>query len=440
MKKPRSEPNADAEDLRPESAADDLGKQQQKPTAKSADPLTAPEPNLQAEQRPQDPQDADDVMTRRLPGHEKADAEVLAASRRQTRRAFVVAAASTAAGYGFYEWLSLGPRDKMQPVALERAYEFNAAIARNNTLELNLAPTYPLKRAETLRVNGVVGLMKMLEPDSYRLQVVGMANAQAHPKFTNDVTAWQYRYSGKTDMEDEGHDTKTPPPAAGSISAGPSQAAEVRADDAGKVRSPKVKPKMDTALNMAPESMIQKAEDHQNGPPDDDQEDDNHTGRKPRGKGEAGESDSTLSPGTPGVLLTMDDITRLPRYELVTQFKCVEGWSQVVHWAGVRMADFLAAYPPALIDGKEPRYVYMETPDGDYYVGYDMYVCRHPQTLLVTEMMGSPLTQNHGAPLRIHMPTKYGYKQIKRIGLICYTNDKPDDYWTKLGYDWYAGL
>jgi DMSO/TMAO reductase YedYZ molybdopterin-dependent catalytic subunit len=55
-------------------------------------------------------------------------------------------------------------------------------------------------------------------------------------------------------------------------------------------------------------------------------------------------------------------------------------------------------------------------------------------------MGGSPLTQYHGAPLRLHAPTKYGYKQIKRIGLIAYTNQRPDDYWTKLGYDWYAGL
>jgi DMSO/TMAO reductase YedYZ molybdopterin-dependent catalytic subunit len=53
---------------------------------------------------------------------------------------------------------------------------------------------------------------------------------------------------------------------------------------------------------------------------------------------------------------------------------------------------------------------------------------------------GKPLTQLHGAPLRLHAPTKYGYKQIKRIGLIAYTDAKPDDYWTKLGYDWYAGL
>jgi DMSO/TMAO reductase YedYZ molybdopterin-dependent catalytic subunit len=140
-------------------------------------------------------------------------------------------------------------------------------------------------------------------------------------------------------------------------------------------------------------------------------------------------------------LLTLGDIQKLPHHELVTEFKCVEGWSQIAHWGGVRMADFLDAYPPARKpDGSLPRYVYMETPGGDYYVGYDMAACRHPQTLLVTEMAGKPLTQLHGAPLRLHAPIKYGYKQIKRIGLIAYTDHKPDDYWTKLGYDWYAGL
>jgi DMSO/TMAO reductase YedYZ molybdopterin-dependent catalytic subunit len=78
----------------------------------------------------------------------------------------------------------------------------------------------------------------------------------------------------------------------------------------------------------------------------------------------------------------MDDILKLPRHELVTQFKCIEGWSQIVHWAGVRLADFLEAYPPTPIDGEEPKYVYMETPDGDYYNGYDLEACRHPQALL----------------------------------------------------------
>ena len=126
---------------------------------------------------------------------------------------------------------------------------------------------------------------------------------------------------------------------------------------------------------------------------------------------------------------------------MVTQFKCIEGWSEIVHWGGVRLADFVAAYPPAKNkQGELPKYVYMETPNGDYYCGYNLNECLHPQSLLVTEMAGRPLTQWHGAPMRLHMPIKYGYKQIKCIGLIAYTDEKPDDYWTKLGYDWYAGL
>ena len=125
----------------------------------------------------------------------------------------------------------------------------------------------------------------------------------------------------------------------------------------------------------------------------------------------------------------------------MTQFKRIEGWSQIVHWGGVRLADLIDAYPPAKNpDGSLPKYVYMETPDGDYYCGFDLMDCMHPQSLLAMEMAGKPLTQFHGAPIRLHMPIKYGYKQIKRIGLIAYTNEKPDDYWTKLGYDWYAGL
>ena len=159
-----------------------------------------------------------------------------------------------------------------------------------------------------------------------------------------------------------------------------------------------------------------------------------------RGQEEAGESLTGLEDGTPGLSLTMADLMKLPRHELVTEFKCIEGWSEIVHWSGFRLVDLLDVYPPARVNGREPRFVYMETPYGDYYCGYDLSACRHPQSLLVTEMSGKPLTQLHGAPLRLHMPIKYGYKQIKRIGLIAYTDRKPDDYWTKLGYDWYAGL
>jgi len=55
-------------------------------------------------------------------------------------------------------------------------------------------------------------------------------------------------------------------------------------------------------------------------------------------------------------------------------------------------------------------------------------------------MNGEPLTLPHGAPLRLVVPVKYGIKNIKRIGRIEYTNERPADYWAAVGYDYYAGL
>jgi Oxidoreductase molybdopterin binding domain len=382
------------EDLKPDSAE---GGEAQSPMDEIAveSAATADVPAL-ADERVEDP--LDDGSARFAEAQRVADEAVLAESRRHTRRAFVLGAAGAAAGYGAYRSIGSSPRAEMQPFPFRRAFEANAGIARGLTGDRALAPTYSLKEARDLRVNGVYGLKRMLAPASWRLQLVGAQAGATHPRFARDVTAWEYRYSEADAHEDQGHDTK-------------------------------VDPNAKTAEKMAPAEMMDQAKLQEE-----------RAERMPRGREEAGESRSTLMPGTLGLLLTMDDVLALPRHELVTQFKCIEGWSQIVHWAGVRMADFMEAYPPQAIDGAEPKYVYMETPDGDYYTGYDLAVCRHPQTLLVTEMMGAPLTQYHGAPLRLHMPTKYGYKQIKRIGLIAYTNDKPDDYWTKLGYDWYAGL
>ncbi len=397
---PEKQPQGSSEELVEERPEDKL--QAETEPAAGESEATIPEDVGEGDQRagsddPADVPEPDDEIAR-LKSSRAADAEVLAASRRHTRRSFLVAAGGTAAAYGFYRYLDRGPQDDMQPDLLQDGFRANAALSRGIFRDHVLAPTYPVGRAETLRVNGVYGLKMELVPESWRLQLVGMKGAVQHPSYVKDVTAWEYRYTAAASGEDKGHDTK-------------------------------VDPRMGSSAKMAPEPMLAKAA-----------EDENRTGRKPRGMEEAGESDSTLPPGTPGLLLSMEDVVKLPRRELVTQFKCIEGWSQIVHWAGVQMADFIELYPPELIDGKEPRYVYMETPDGDYYTGYDLHVLRHPQTLLVTEMMGAPLTQYHGAPLRLHMPTKYGYKQIKRIALIAYTNEKPDDYWTKLGYDWYAGL
>jgi DMSO/TMAO reductase YedYZ molybdopterin-dependent catalytic subunit len=55
-------------------------------------------------------------------------------------------------------------------------------------------------------------------------------------------------------------------------------------------------------------------------------------------------------------------------------------------------------------------------------------------------MNGAPLAIENGAPLRLVIPTKYGIKNIKRIGTITYADQRPADYWAEEGYDWYAGL
>ena len=86
------------------------------------------------------------------------------------------------------------------------------------------------------------------------------------------------------------------------------------------------------------------------------------------------------------------------------------------------------------------RYVYLATPDEDYYVGLDMASALHPQTLLCDTMNWQPLTREHGAPLRLYLAVKYGFKSLKRIGLIRFQDERPPDYWAGRGYDWFAGL
>jgi len=136
-----------------------------------------------------------------------------------------------------------------------------------------------------------------------------------------------------------------------------------------------------------------------------------------------------------GMSLTLDDIKALPRGDMITEFRCIEGWSYIARWSGARLADLMAKLPPP----PGTRYVAMETPGRDYYVGLDMQSAMHPQTLLAYELNGQPLTWQHGAPLRLAIPVKYGIKNIKRIGTIRYADIRPADYWAERGYDWYAG-
>ena len=146
---------------------------------------------------------------------------------------------------------------------------------------------------------------------------------------------------------------------------------------------------------------------------------------------------------------TLDDVKALPRVEMTTELRCIEGWSEVVHWAGARLADLAAVTGLATRSGRPADpisnahdllgYAALETPDREYYVGLDMASALHPQTLLCYQMDGEPLTPEHGAPLRLVIPVKYGIKSLKRIGTIRFTDARPADYWAERGYDWYSG-
>jgi DMSO/TMAO reductase YedYZ molybdopterin-dependent catalytic subunit len=146
---------------------------------------------------------------------------------------------------------------------------------------------------------------------------------------------------------------------------------------------------------------------------------------------------------------SLKQIKALPRVEMVTELKCIEGWSDVVSWAGARFVDFIKEYRLGTRSGDalDPtrkatdlfHYVQLATPGGAYYVGLDMASALHPQTLLCYEMNGQPLTPGHGAPLRLVITVKYGIKNIKRISTIRFLDQRPADYWAERGYDWYSG-
>src|SRR5215813_2385089 len=131
-------------------------------------------------------------------------------------------------------------------------------------------------------------------------------------------------------------------------------------------------------------------------------------------------------------------------HEQITRLVCVEGWSAIAWWVGLRFDDLLGAYPPM----SQAKWARIESsvnlgswgnPD-PYYVSLDLSTARHPQTLLATHLNGKPLTVEHGAPLRLLVPVKLGLKNIKAITRITYTHDEPADYWAKRGYSRYDGI
>jgi len=155
----------------------------------------------------------------------------------------------------------------------------------------------------------------------------------------------------------------------------------------------------------------------------------------------------TLDGLASGLAASLDIRTLLNRFQIqdqITRLVCVEGWSAIAWWSGLKFEELLQAYPPV----SEAKWAFIEssvnldpnrTPD-PYYVSIDLPTARHPQTLLATHHNGKPLTVEHGAPLRLIAPMKLGLKNIKAITRITYTKNEPKDYWAERGYSRYDGI
>ena len=130
--------------------------------------------------------------------------------------------------------------------------------------------------------------------------------------------------------------------------------------------------------------------------------------------------------------LGYQDLLRLPRVEQTSDFHCVTGWTVGnVRWAGVRFRDLLAPARPTP-QAHALRFVSAERPYEDTLT---LAQALRSDALLAYEMDGAPLARPHGAPVRVVMPSMYGYKNVKWVERIELVARPRDGFWEKLGYD-----
>lgn len=131
---------------------------------------------------------------------------------------------------------------------------------------------------------------------------------------------------------------------------------------------------------------------------------------------------------------TLAELRAMPQEMQVTRHICVEGWSAIGKWGGVRFASFLRRIGA----DTTAKYVGFKCAD-DYYTSIDMPTALHPQTLLTLTYDDQPLPPRYGFPMKLRMPTKLGYKNPKHIQAIFVTNTYPGGYWEDQGYNWFGG-
>ncbi len=152
----------------------------------------------------------------------------------------------------------------------------------------------------------------------------------------------------------------------------------------------------------------------------------------------------------------LEDVTQgLAEEERIYRFRCVEAWSMVVPWTGIPMARFLAQFEPEG-SAKYVQFTTLHRPsemrgqralfsgiDWPYVEGLRLDEAYHPLTLMVTGVYGKPLPNQNGAPLRLMVPWKYGFKSVKSIVRIAFTEKQPRNTWNILApqeYGFYANV
>jgi DMSO/TMAO reductase YedYZ molybdopterin-dependent catalytic subunit len=132
---------------------------------------------------------------------------------------------------------------------------------------------------------------------------------------------------------------------------------------------------------------------------------------------------------------TVERLHELPRFTQITRHICIEGWSAIGKWTGVRFSDFLKLIGADL----SAKYVTFRCED-NYITSIDMPTALHPQTQLTFWFDDQVLPREYGFPMKLRIPTKLGFKNPKHIGEIEIGNEFNGGYWETYGYNWFSGL
>jgi DMSO/TMAO reductase YedYZ molybdopterin-dependent catalytic subunit len=131
---------------------------------------------------------------------------------------------------------------------------------------------------------------------------------------------------------------------------------------------------------------------------------------------------------------TLAELRALPQESQITRHICVEGWSAIGKWGGIRFSDFLKMVGADL----RAPYVGFKCADG-YFSSIDMATALHPQTIMALTFRDQPLPPKYGFPMKLRIPTKLGFKNPKHITAINVLNEYPGGYWENQGYNWFSG-